>query len=311
MARSGSIDFNLTRNQIIGLALGYIGKKELGEEATAAEIQDASLILNAMVKAWHGDGVHLWKRVDATLFLAKGTQSYTLSSTGDHCTSSYVETTTTAAEVANATVIEVTSSAGMTAADNVGIVLDDGTLHWDTIASVDSSLQITITTGIASAAASGKAVYAYTTKINRPLRIIDAYRRTGSNDVPVEIISKSDYNELTPKNNQATVNQIYYTPELDSGKLWVWQTTDTVTDKIVMTVVLPIEDFDAALNAPDLPVEWTEAIYINLAYRLAPHFSIPLEERIILKEEARLAKEIATNFDQEPNSVFIHPQSEW
>ena len=311
MARSGSIDFNLSRNQIISLALGYIGKKELGEEPTAAEVQDATLILNSMVKAWHADGWHLWRRVDATLFLEKGKQSYTLSSTGDHCTASFVETTTTADEVTSATVIEVTSSAGMTAADNAGVVLDDGTLHWDTIASVDSSTQITLTTGLASASSEGATVYAYTTKINRPLRIIDAYRRTDSNDVPVEIISKTDYNELTPKDNQATVNQIYYTPELDAGILWVWQTTDTVADKIVMTVILPIEDFDSALDNPDFPVEWLEALYINLAYRLAPHFSIPIEERAILREEARLAKETATNYDSENVSIFIQPAQEW
>lgn len=311
MARSGSVDFTLTRNQIIKLALGSIGKTELGEDPTAAEVEDAALILNAMVKAWQGDGVRLWKRADATLFLEKGKQSYTLSPTGDHCTSSFVESTLTNAEAALATVIEVPSSTGMAADDNAGIVLDDGTFHWTTISTVDSSTQITIATGIVSVAASGNAIYTYTTKINRPLRILDVYRRSsGGNDVPVEVISQTDYNELTPKTNQATINQVYYTPELDSGKLWVWQTTDTVGDKLVLTVSLPFEDFDTAGNNPDFPVEWMEALYINLAYRLAGFFSIPLDERITLKRDADEAKQNVENFDQDPVSVFIQPRYE-
>jgi hypothetical protein len=88
-----------------------------------------------------------------------------------------VETTLSAAEASGQTVISVTSSTGMTAADVVGIKMDDDTIHWSTIASVDSGVQITIDDATDDTAASGNKVYAYTTTAGRPTKIVYAFRR--------------------------------------------------------------------------------------------------------------------------------------
>lgn len=60
-----------------------------------------------------------------------------------------------------ATVLEVFTTNGMTAGDNIGIRLANGQFHWDTIASVDTFLQITITTGLPSASFEHANVFVY------------------------------------------------------------------------------------------------------------------------------------------------------
>lgn len=78
--------------------------------------------------------------------------------TGWVCTNQK-DTTLTAGEPLGETVMVVGASATMLATDVAGVLLDDGTIHWTTIASVDSGTQITLTNALPSASAAGKAVY--------------------------------------------------------------------------------------------------------------------------------------------------------
>jgi len=67
-------------------------------------------------------------------------------------------TTLSADEAAGQTVLSVTSSANFTAGNYVNILLDDDTIHRTTIASVDSSIQITIAAALPGKASSGNNV---------------------------------------------------------------------------------------------------------------------------------------------------------
>ena len=67
-------------------------------------------------------------------------------------------TETTAAASAGATSISVASTSRMTAADNIGVYLESGDLHRNTIASVDSSTGLTLTTALPGSVASGAKV---------------------------------------------------------------------------------------------------------------------------------------------------------
>ena len=69
------------------------------------------------------------------------------------------DTTLTAGEPLGETVMVVGDSTSMVALDIVGVLLDDGTIHWTTIASVDTGTQITLTVGLPSAAAATNGVY--------------------------------------------------------------------------------------------------------------------------------------------------------
>lgn len=311
MATSGSVNFAATRTQLIRQAALHLKAIDANITMSADMEADFNFHLNALVKMWAAQDMHVWTTREATLFPKPGQVKYTLSSAStDHCTESYVQTTLSAAEASGQTVISVTSSAGMTAADNVGIVMDDGTLHWSTIASVDSATQITIDDATDDDAASGNAVFAYTTKITKPLKIVGPRRHTISSARETQLddpMARFDYNALPDKTGAGQINQVWYDRQLAAGYLYLWRVPSTVTDLLKFTWHRPIEDFDNASDNPDLPQEWISALTWNLALQMSAQFDTPNDRYQIIKDRAAETLGAATLFDREQESIFFQP----
>lgn len=83
MATSSSYDFTLTRDELILSSLRLLGVGHRGESVPADEINDASIALNIMLKAWQADGLQLWKREEQSIPLVASQRVYTLGPTGD------------------------------------------------------------------------------------------------------------------------------------------------------------------------------------------------------------------------------------
>jgi hypothetical protein len=79
MATSSSIDFTLTRDDIIQEALEQLGIVGEGETPAAATITSCSRTLNMMVKAWEAQGIHLWAQTTQTVTLVASQATYSLS----------------------------------------------------------------------------------------------------------------------------------------------------------------------------------------------------------------------------------------
>jgi hypothetical protein len=307
MATSGSVNFAMNRDEIIQDAMETIREYQADAAISSYDLGKAARKLNMMVKAWMAQGTHLWALKEATLFLSPGTKSYSLGATGTHCTHTYVHTTLSTDEALGSTSLGITSATGMSASDNIGIVLDDGTIHWTTISGAPGTTT-TIATGLASAATAGNVVFAYTAKINRPQRIISAYRRDINDaDIPLDVGSRKAYSDLTNKTTEGKPVQVFYDPQLTNGVLYIWPTADLATDVIRFWYERVLEDFDAVTDNPDFPIEWAEALSYNLADRLAPSFGMPLAERGYLKNEAREKLDIALGFDREESVISFQP----
>lgn len=312
MSTSGSIDFNPNRDEIINGAFRLCSVISTGETATSKEVDDASEALNMMIKSWAAKGIGLWAQQECTLFLQPSQVIYKIGNTssGDNCTTTHVETTTTGDEAILATVIGVTLSTGMTAGDYVGIVLDSGVVHWTTIVTVDSSVQITITTGIVSAASSGATVYAYTTKIDRPLQIVEArHRAAGSSgtDIVMSRLDRSDYMALPMKTSTGTPNSFFWDPQLTLGELRIWPASSDADTTLRMSVQRTIEDFDSASNTPDFPQEWVRTLKYALAAEIALEYDVPLDkmDRLKVLSEQYLAE--SRGEDSNMTSVYFFP----
>jgi hypothetical protein len=312
---SGSVDFNQTRNEIVTDALVLLGAFEEGETPNAEALQGGIRQLERMVKHWQGQGIHLWSRREATLFVVPSTASYELGpSSTFHAAedNEIIRTTLSGDEASGQTVLSITSSTDMAAADKVGIVLDDDTLHWTTIVTVDSSTQITITVALASAAASGNKVYTYTNDLARPLRIIDVRRRdeTNDQDTPIIVQSHEEYFRLPNKTNEGETNIVYYHPEHRNGRgtVYLWPVPETVDRTIRLSCVLPLQDFDDAGNNADLPTEWLDTIVWNLAKRLLPSYGAAgqASAQMIVQGGTIMLNEMV-QWDQEPESVYFAP----
>jgi len=391
MALSGSVNFNMTAQQLIDNAFSKIGVKKMEQPLIAAELQDGIDNLNLMMKSWQAQGLHLWSMEEGVLFLDAGVNEYSLGATGDHAcrlsdfvgaettadavtgdviltlesttgmaSNDYIgielddgtrewktiatvdsatqvtfcaldgltSTTLTSARTTGQTVMPVASSAGMTAGNNVAVILTSGSIDLTTIASVDSSTQITLTvaltgnaangnavhvyatdTGLSDDVATGNTVFTYTTLIERPMRILSFRRKTYGYDDELEVTAwpRNKYFNQTNKTAQGTVVNAYYSPQLSDGKVYVWQTASSVNQLLRFTYEKPIDDIDLSTDNLEFPVEWLDCISTNLAAKLAVIYDVPPAKTQMLFSLAQGSLDNMLGFDQENESLNISP----
>lgn len=310
MAISGSSDYSVNRDEIISHAYRILGSLRAGGTPSADDVTDANVALNIMIKAWQAYGLQLWVIKQATVIPVKGQLIYSLGSaaTDDHISLDMNKTEMRIVGVTSDTIIEVDTTVGMVVADNIGIVLDDGTTHWTTIASITDSDTVVITTGLPSAASITNHIYWYTTKIVRPNELLELYRRNYDDvvDVPLIRLSRTDFFTLSDKNTEGTPVNFYYDPQLTSTQLQVWPTAGDIfsgNSVFIANIKKPFDDLDSATDDFEFPQEWYEAIVYGLAERLAPMIGYPIPDRQLLKSEAREYLDLALSFDHEQTDV--------
>lgn len=292
MATSGTYTFSRNRDQLLTRALRLSGAIGSGDTPDSQTITDAAEALNGMVKHWQATGIHIWRTTEATIFLQANQVRYTLSSTStDHATESFTETTLSAAAADGASTISVTSATGIATTYNIGVQVDDGTIHWTTVNGAPSGTTVTLTAALDDSAASGSRVYVYQTKLVRPLKIISGrrYNFASAIDTPVNEFDRIEYQELPNKTSTGVVNGFYYDRRggaNSSGYLYIWQPSTAIEDALKVTVARPIQDFSAAGDDADLPQECTEAIVWNLAANLAIEYDAPDAKLARLQDKA-------------------------
>ena len=193
----------------------------------------------------------------------------------------------------------------MTAADFAGIKLDDNTIHWTTIASVDSGIQITVNDALTGDAASGKRVYTYTTKAGRPTKLTYAYRRDIHDfDTEVSLIGEEDYRSQSNKGSSGPPVEAWYHPTLSAGTIYVWPVDGGADwDKLILIGQYYADDFDAASDNPQFPIEWANTIVWNLAAEIASEYGVPEKEQGRLWRIAEHKLNALLDYDVENASV--------
>ena len=309
MSTSGSIDFTATRDEIIEGAFSLCGAKDPTEALSAEYLTIGTRALNLYIKALMTKAPQLWRQTEGVLFLNEDQQSYSLGTGGDHSAKldDLFSTTLSAAASSAATSITLTSVSGLAVSDKIGIAQDDGTRHWTTVATIVGST-VTLASGLTDDAASGLTVYGYTTLLERPVRLYNLRRRQGTTEIPVDLVSRSEYFEQPTKAAEGKIVLAYYSPQLSAGKLYVWPTADTAADQLRFTYERTFEDMDSALNNFDMPIEAVEMIKYGLAVRIGPEIGAPMEIMRTLKAESEQRESEAMAFDQEDASVFFTPR---
>ena len=311
MPTSGNVAFTLNTLQVIEKAFGKIDVKVAEQNLEADEQQDGIDTLNLMLKAWGAQGLHLWTKDEGVLFLDVGKTDYNLGPTGDEACQfdDFISTTSTSAKVSTDVIINVVSSTGMIVGDQIGVELDDKTRHWTTILTVDSSIQVTLSAGLPSAAKSGSSIYTFTNLIQRPQRILSCRRKTfgQDNEIPVLSWSRDEYFNQVNKLSQGTVVNCYYSPQLNDGRLYVWQTASSVNDLLRFTFERPIQDLDIGDDNLDIPVEWLEAVIYGLAFRLADDYNVPFAKADRIGQKANQFLDDLLGWDEEMGSLNLQP----
>jgi hypothetical protein len=311
MATSGSYNWSLNRDELILMAFQEINV--YGTQDSSVSTEDSTFAvrkLNAMLKMWSIDGVKTPKRKIGFLFPALDTVQYNLGSISgsSHCTNSYIKTTISADEAAGQTVLSLTSTSGMTASDNIGIELDDGSRQWTTIVSVDSSTQVTVTAALTGASASGNTVVTYTSKINKPLKIIYATKLNLNSNQESEInVEGHDAYYKTPnKTLEGSINNIYYDKQISGARphyssLYVYPEPSSVDEILRIIYTDAIQDLDSSSDDIDLPQEWLYPVMFNLASELAFSYGKFIElEKIQPKADMMYQLLKDASYDDEP-----------
>lgn len=311
MATSNSYNFTRNRNQLINVAYDILGIRAEGESLTSNQITDASNLLNMFLKTLPANGISLWRYEDLVVFLNNEQQTYSIGATGDHASNSYTKTELAVAGVATDTTIDVDSIVGASSGDFIGVALDNNTIHWTTINGAPSGSTITLTAALPSGAAIDNHVYIYTSKAQRPLRVLDGrIKINGANETPVEPISRQAYFDLPTKGSQGKASQLYYNPTLTNGTLYVWPTSNTVNDTLHLTVQRQIQDLDNGTDNLDCPQEWELGICYSLAMMLITSYGDAIRpdkaQQIIALADRFM--EIVEDFDQENVSIRFVPE---
>ena len=313
MATSSSYNHAITATQIITDALFKCGAAAEGEDIPAEQTTLALRTLNNLIKNLPVGGRNLWRRDEVYLFLNKSQPRYLLgpeTTDAEWCNvEDFVSTQLNGAVAASGTDLTVDSTTDMAAADRLGLELTDGTRIWMAITSVDDSTGLTVP-AISGAASDNATVYTYTTRPQRPMRILHARRKDGASgqDIPVDIESQELYRDQPLKTTNGTPVFVTYKPTLTSGRLEVWQPPNSIKMFLGLTMERPFEDFDAGANNPDLPQEWYLPLVWLLADELEQDYRVLDQLRLQrLTQKAAAAKAWVENFDNDTGSIYFEP----
>ena len=79
MATSGSVNYTVTRDDVIKRALRIVGAIGQGETPQTTAVTEAAQALNELVKEWIADGLQLWKySTTFAITMVAGTSSYNI-----------------------------------------------------------------------------------------------------------------------------------------------------------------------------------------------------------------------------------------
>lgn len=323
MALSGSFDISATRTIICQAAFRKLGVLAEGQTATSASVELAVEALNFMMKAWQSEGMPVWYL--KTLYIypddeaGQSVGSVDLGPSGDHVSEELILTklTDNAASGTSTITVSITSAVDVVGttvnADNIGVELSDGTIHWTTISSGGGTATVVLASGLTGAAVSSNRVYAYTTKAQRPteLELVQRVEAATGDRIAVLPVSLSEILSQTSPTAEGPPIRYNYQATLTNGTFRHWPRFQDGKTYLELLAQNPFDDIDAATNNPAFPQEWYEALVYGLAVRLAPEYKLPLQERLMLKEEAKLMKDRAEMAAREAASIFLQPETNW
>ena len=311
MATSGSYDFVMNRNEIIEEAYRTSQIYDQQKSITAYHLKRGRIALNNMIQTWSSMGIKLWNRRIGYLFPVYNQLTYTLGTTGDHATTSYVKTLINGAVSSGASSITVDSTTGMTANDNIGVVLSDGTRQWTTISSVDTSTILTLADSLTGAVSDDALVISYTSKLHAPLEIMSMRRVDIVSDTTIALeldqIRLDDMLGISARNvGNYPSRYNYVKPQVSSGTLRIHPQPQDLNYILEFTYHDAVEIFSSATDNPDFPPSWNECIIANLKVELARQAGqfTEIKEQYQPVADKLLAIMMKNNTDEEPLRII-------
>jgi len=283
MAKSGSFDYNVTRNEIIFRALRIIGALSEGISATSAQVSNGADALNSLVKQLQTEGIRLWTYDWQTYNLSASSAVDGTDGNQYRCIRSHTSDST---------------NKPVTGADySTYWIKDSGltTSTWATATSYNSINDIAI----------GSSYIGIDRAFLRDPS--DGSSESSHDDTELDIISFADWFSLPNKNTNGDPTAIAFDNQL-TGTLYLYpEPYQADTDMVIHARVVKLhDDFDASGDTPDFPVRWAECLTFGLAHRLSYEYGIPMQERSDIAREFERLKFFARADDtRKVTSEFV------
>lgn len=149
---------------------------------------------------------------------------------------------------------------------------------------------------------------------DKPLKVIQGFYRNNSVtppiDVPLQILSKQEYNLLGSKQSQGVGNSIFYDLKKNYGILSVYLEPNAFVAtnyNLHLVTQMPMNDLLYGQDVPDFPNEWMNCLLWNLCDQVAIDYQVPANHRQEFMAKAKLYKDQMTDFDVESTSTFFQP----
>jgi hypothetical protein len=301
-ATTGSGDYTLMVGEVLRESLENLRAVAFGEDIETEQVSSLLRTFNIAIKSFQAQTLALWTWRHAALFLTKDTAGYLLGPTGSNAAETYVATTLAVDAAASDAVVTLTSTTGINDGDYIGIVLDDGGVHWSTI---NAAAGTTISSGLPSDAAAGNTVFAYTTKIERPLEIKDVrlLRLTGD-EKPCNVIPMSEYNAYPIKNTSSEVVNVAYEPLVGNALIHVWPLNAVSTEVLKFQYKKPTATVTSFEDVVSFPADCYNALVLEITSKLAPKYGTPMAEMRDWERKAKMALEEMHDFEDDTSISF-------
>jgi len=150
----------------------------------------------------------------------------------------------------------------------------------------------------------------------KPLKVIQAFSRnlsvTPNIDIPLQPLSRQEYNMLGSKSSTGLPNSWWYTPGTTTGSLTLFLTPDALVAanyEVHLVAQQPIADITLSTDIPSFPNEWMQALVWGLADELAIEYSVPGNHRQEITAKAMKYRSELEDWDVETNSSFFTPDT--
>jgi hypothetical protein len=144
----------------------------------------------------------------------------------------------------------------------------------------------------------GTATYALSTD-PAVIAVDKAFLRQSNKDLPLEVISWRDYQELPNKTDSGDPTCVTI-DNLPAPTLYTWPVVSSVTGKsLYLLCITKLKDWDLAAGSGDFPVKFVDALTYSLAANLADEYGLPLGERNQLERKAASFYDIAKRGDRD------------
>ncbi len=138
-------------------------------------------------------------------------------------------------------------------------------------------------------------------------RLLD---NTSNNEIPLQELSRQEYNMLGTKTDTGTPNSYMWDPQTTYVNVSIYVTPDTYNATnvdLIMTVQRPLADMVNPTDTFDFPIECLNTIKWGLASELCIEYDVPKEKAELIAARAEKYKANMFDFSQEEASIFFTP----